>query len=92
MMLGLDSSFNEANYGYQQFRTFLEAHADLVDIQEQGLQLYISLKKAAETGARTAGEAAHGIERTGDASPSSPPPAYKPAFDWDSVIAASSGK
>ena len=46
MMLGLDSSFNEANYGYQQFRTFLEAHADLVSIQEQGLQLYISLKKA----------------------------------------------
>jgi uncharacterized protein (TIGR00288 family) len=82
MMLGLDSSFNEANYGYQQFRTFLEAHADLVSIQEQGLQLYISLKKAAAGPAREPSpEAAHEIERTGDASPSSPPPAYKPAFE-----------
>ena len=61
MMLGLDSSFNEANYGYQQFRTFLEAHADLVNIQEQGLQLYISLKKAAAAPTREPSpEAAHG--------------------------------
>jgi uncharacterized LabA/DUF88 family protein len=45
MMLGLDSSFNEANYGFQQFRAFLEAHQDLVTIQEQGLQLYVSLRK-----------------------------------------------
>jgi len=45
MMLGLDSSFNEANYGFQQFRAFLEAHQDLVSIEEQGLQLYVSLQK-----------------------------------------------
>ncbi len=45
IMLGLDSSFNEANYGFQQFRGFLEAHADLVALHEQGLQLYASLRK-----------------------------------------------
>jgi len=45
MMLGLDSSFNEANYGFQQFRAFLEAHEDLVTLQEEGLQLYVSLRK-----------------------------------------------
>ena len=82
MMLGLDSSFNEANYGYQQFRAFLEAHADLVNIQEQGLQLYISLKKARR------GRRAQSVCRSGArdrahrrASPSAPPPAYKPAFE-----------
>ncbi len=42
IMLGLDSSFNEANYGFDQFRTFLEANQDLIVIQEQGMQLYIS--------------------------------------------------
>ena len=35
-MLGLDSSFNEANYGFQQFRAFLEAHPDLIDIAGAG--------------------------------------------------------
>ncbi len=83
MMLGLDSSFNEANYGYQQFRTFLEAHADLVYIQEQGLQLYISLKKPETGPARgPAAESAHLIERAADTllAPTSPP-AYKPAFE-----------
>ena len=43
IMLGLDSSFNEANYGFQQFRAFLEAHPDLVTIEEQGLQVYVGL-------------------------------------------------
>ncbi|PKO20927.1 MAG: hypothetical protein CVU38_17535, partial [Chloroflexi bacterium HGW-Chloroflexi-1] len=53
MMLGLDSSFNEANYGFQQFRAFLEAHQDLVSIEEQGLQLYVSLQKPALAAERT---------------------------------------
>jgi uncharacterized protein (TIGR00288 family) len=45
IMLGLDSSFNEANYGFQQFRAFLEAHHDLVTIEEQGLQVYVGLHR-----------------------------------------------
>ena len=45
IMLGLDSSFNEANYGFAQFRAFLEAHKDLISIQEDGLQLYVSLRQ-----------------------------------------------
>jgi len=53
MMLGLDSSFNEANYGFQQFRAFLEAHQDMVCVEEQDLQLYVSLQKPALTGERT---------------------------------------
>jgi uncharacterized protein (TIGR00288 family) len=83
MMLGLDSSFNEANYGYQQFRAFLEAHADLVSIQEQGLQLYISLKKSAMEPVRSpAAEATQLSEHPPEASlAAAPPPAYKPAFE-----------
>jgi uncharacterized protein (TIGR00288 family) len=53
IMLGIDPSFNEANYGFQQFRAFLEAHQDLVTIEEQGLQVYVSLHRpsvAAATG------------------------------------------
>ena len=83
IMLGLDSSFNEANYGYQQFRALLEAHANLVNIQEQGLQLYVSLKKpGAEPGRGPVAEAAQLSERAGEASlaPTSPP-AYKPTFE-----------
>jgi uncharacterized protein (TIGR00288 family) len=47
IMLGLDSSFNEANYGFQQFRAFLEAHPDLVNIEESGLQVYVTPQKSA---------------------------------------------
>jgi len=45
IMLNLDSSFSEANYGFQQFRAFLEAYPDLVAIEEQGLQLFVSMRK-----------------------------------------------
>jgi uncharacterized protein (TIGR00288 family) len=44
IMLGLDSSFTEANYGFQRFRDFLEANQDALEIQEEGLQLYVSLR------------------------------------------------
>ncbi|MCX7668885.1 MAG: NYN domain-containing protein, partial [Anaerolineae bacterium] len=47
LMLNLDSSFSEANYGYQQFRAFLEAYPDLVVVEEQGLQLFVSIRKPA---------------------------------------------
>ena len=77
MMLGLDSSFNEANYGFQQFRNFLEAHADLIDIQEQGLQLYVSLRKPPVGLAETPVVGAV-AEHT---PPSVPPPAIKPAAE-----------
>lgn len=50
IMLGLDSSFSEANYGYPQFRAFLEAHQDMVTIQEQNLQLYVSARKTEDAG------------------------------------------
>lgn len=77
MMLGLDSSFNEANYGFQQFRSFLEAHTDLVDLREQGLQLYVSLRKpgADLTAAPAGGGAAAHVP------PSGPPPVSKPAAE-----------
>jgi uncharacterized protein (TIGR00288 family) len=47
IMLGIDPSFNEANYGFQQFRAFLDAHQDLVTIEEQGLQVYVGLHRPA---------------------------------------------
>jgi uncharacterized protein (TIGR00288 family) len=49
IMLGLDPSFNEANYGFQQFRAFLEAQPDLVSVEEHGLQVYVNLQKPAAT-------------------------------------------
>ncbi len=49
MILNLDSSFNEANYGYPQFRAFLEAYPDLVALEEQGLQLFVSTPKTASS-------------------------------------------
>jgi len=65
IMLGLDSSFNEANYGFPQFRAFLEAHKELIDIEEHGLQLYVTLRKV---------EAAVSL-------PTPPPPPIKPTAD-----------
>jgi hypothetical protein len=47
IILNLDSSFSEANYGYLQFRAFLEAYPDLVALEEQGLQLFVSTPKIA---------------------------------------------
>ena len=45
-MLSLDSSFSETNYGFQQFRAFLEAYPDLAVLEEQGLQLFVSTPKS----------------------------------------------
>jgi uncharacterized protein (TIGR00288 family) len=69
IMLGLDSSFNEANYGFQQFRAFLEAHLDLVTIEEQGLQVYVGLHRP--TPSAPAG--------------APPPPAAKPALEQSTL-------
>ena len=68
IMLGLDSSFNEANYGFTQFRAFLEAHRELISIQEDGLQLYVSLRQHEQAPAAAV-------------APAAPPPASKPAAD-----------
>ncbi len=48
IMLSLDSSFNEANYGYQQFRAFLEGQLNLITLQEIDSQLYVKLRKAGD--------------------------------------------
>ena len=48
IMLSLDSSFNEANYGYQQFRAFLEGQLNLIILQEIDSQLYVKLRKAGD--------------------------------------------
>jgi uncharacterized LabA/DUF88 family protein len=68
IMLGLDSSFNEANYGFAQFRAFLEAQRELISIQEDGLQLYVSLRQHEQAPAPTVALSA-------------PPPTNKPAAD-----------
>jgi hypothetical protein len=73
IMLGLNSSFNEANYGFQQFRAFLEAHQDLVSIEEQGLQLYVSLHKP--------GPAAMPVSVSNGEVRLPVPPSIKPAAD-----------
>jgi hypothetical protein len=70
IMLGLDSSFNEANYGYAQFRAFLEAYRDLVSIQEDGLQLYVTLRQREVL-----------VPASQPAVMQGPPPTAKPAAD-----------
>jgi uncharacterized protein (TIGR00288 family) len=74
IMLGLNSSFNEANYGFQQFRAFLEAHQDLVTVEEQGLQLYVSLQMPAAT-------AVPAPAPNGELRLAVPPPPVKPVAD-----------
>jgi uncharacterized LabA/DUF88 family protein len=39
-MLLMNSAFNEANFGYQQFKTWLESNADLVQLFVRDLELY----------------------------------------------------
>jgi len=41
-MLSMDSSFNEANLGYSQFRAWLEASRDLVTLFFRELQLFVA--------------------------------------------------
>ena len=39
-MLSMDSTFNEANFGYSQFKSWLEDNTDLVKLYVKDLQLY----------------------------------------------------
>lgn len=43
-MLSMDSTFNEANFGYAQFRTWLEDNVDLIKLYVKDLQLYVAPK------------------------------------------------
>ncbi len=43
-MLMLDSAFNETNFGYSQFRNWLEYNSDLLQLFMRDLQLYVALK------------------------------------------------
>jgi len=43
-MLSLDSTFNEANFGYSQFKSWLEDNADLIKLYIKDLQLYAAPK------------------------------------------------
>lgn len=81
IMLGLDSSFNEANYGFDQFRTFLEANQDLIVIQEQGMQLYISLRHQPQSAQRLAEQPVIEEARTSTLPEALPPQFAKPAAD-----------
>ena len=43
-MLQMDSAFNEANFGYAQFKNWLENNRDVVSLYLKGLQLYVAPK------------------------------------------------
>ncbi len=47
MMVKMDSSFNEAELGYRQFRDFLEAQSDLVTVTVEDKVLSVTLKPSA---------------------------------------------
>ncbi len=74
IMLSLDSSFNEANYGYQQFRSFLEGQLSLVTLQETDMQLYVKLRKPGD---------ASGGSPVGPLTEAPAPPIAKPVGDVD---------
>jgi uncharacterized protein (TIGR00288 family) len=41
-MLSIDPTFNEANFGYAQFKAWLEANQDVVNLNFKDLQLYVA--------------------------------------------------
>ncbi|MEZ4658662.1 MAG: NYN domain-containing protein [Caldilineaceae bacterium] len=43
-MLLMDSAFNEANFGYSQFKNWLETNVDLVNLFAKDMQLYVAPK------------------------------------------------
>ncbi|MEZ4870112.1 MAG: NYN domain-containing protein [Caldilineaceae bacterium] len=49
-MLMLDSAFNETNFGYTQFRNWLENNTDLIELFQHDLQLYVAPKDLVLTG------------------------------------------
>ena len=49
-MLGLDGSFNEANYGFTQFKSWLEQNSDLLTLFVKDFQLYVAPADYVATG------------------------------------------
>lgn len=49
-MLLLDPAFNEANFGYSQFRNWLETNVDMVNLFVKEMQLYVAPKDFAAPG------------------------------------------
>ncbi|HEY79726.1 MAG TPA: NYN domain-containing protein [Caldilineae bacterium] len=47
-MLSMDPTFNEASFGFRQFKDWLAANEDLVSLREQDLRLYVVLREAQE--------------------------------------------
>ena len=43
-MISMDPTFNEANFRFRQFKDWLEANDDLVELYTQDFRLYVSLK------------------------------------------------
>lgn len=41
-MLSMDSTFNEANFGYAQFKDWLEANTEVIDLYVKDMQLYVA--------------------------------------------------
>ena len=49
IMTSMDPTFNEANFGFRQFRDWLAANEDLVHLVYRDLRLYVALRDAAAT-------------------------------------------
>ena len=47
-MLLMDSAFNEANFGYSQFKNWLENNVDMIQLFVKDMQLYVAPKDFAE--------------------------------------------
>ena len=45
-MISMDPTFNEANFGFRQFKDWLEANVDVVDLHMQDFRFYVSLKES----------------------------------------------
>jgi uncharacterized LabA/DUF88 family protein len=92
-MLLLDSAFNEANFGYSQFKNWLETNVDIVSLFVKEMQLYVAPKDYSVPGdldlrpweGSGAGLATNGHSQTGNgakpASISATAALHSPALD-----------
>ena len=49
VMISMDPTFNEANFGFAQFKDWLAANTDLVTLHEQDFRVYVALKEPMPT-------------------------------------------
>ena len=54
VMISMDPTFNEANFGFRQFKDWLKANDDLVSLHEQDLTLYVAPRDREQTNGKTA--------------------------------------